>query len=94
MGVLAWLEGGARISGERARDSLAFLRMFRIGVVGLETARRYASIVSRLRERSLLVGASKPDMWIAASCMEHGATLATRNGRHFEGIAGLETLRY
>jgi predicted nucleic acid-binding protein len=33
-----FLEGGAAVSPERLADSLAFLRLFRIGEVGVETA--------------------------------------------------------
>jgi len=89
-----FLEGGAGISQERFKDSLRFLRMFRIGVVGIETAVHYATIVSHLRKRSLLHGASKPDLWIAASCIEHGATLVTRNSRHFDVVPGLSMQPY
>ena len=89
-----FLEGGATVSSDRLRDSLLFLRLFRIGEVGLETARHYALIVARLRTESLLQGLSKPDLWIAAWAIEHGAPLATRNVQHFERIAGLQLLRY
>ncbi len=89
-----FLEGGASISDARALESLRFLSMFRVVSVGLETAGRYAAIVSHLRKRSLLVGASKPDMWIAASCIEHGATLLTRNVRHFENVPDLSVQEY
>lgn len=37
-----FLEGGAVVSPERLAESLAFLRLFRIGEVGVETTLRYA----------------------------------------------------
>lgn len=89
-----FLEGGATISTERLDQSLAFLRAFRIGTVDLETARRYAVIVAALRRESALAGRSKPDLWVAAWAIQHGASLATRNTRHFAGIPGLELLEY
>jgi predicted nucleic acid-binding protein len=89
-----FLEGGATVSLERLEQSLAFLRLFRIGEVGLETARRYALIVAHLRAAAELAGRSKPDLWIAAWAVENGAPLATRNGRHFTGIPGLELIEY
>ncbi|HVR30264.1 MAG TPA: type II toxin-antitoxin system VapC family toxin [Thermoanaerobaculia bacterium] len=89
-----FLEGGAAVSGQRLDDSLEFLRLFRIGEVGIETALRYARIVAHLRQASELSGRSKPDLWIAAWAVEHSSRLATRNVRHFEGIPGVELLAY
>ncbi len=89
-----FLEGGAAVSRERLAQSLAFLRLFRIGEVGLETARQYALVVSELRGRSALAGRSKSDLWIAAWAMQHGVPLVTRNTRHFEGIRRLELMPY
>jgi predicted nucleic acid-binding protein len=61
-----FLEGGASISRDRLADSLRFLRLFRIGEVGVETALRYARIVAHLRGEAALAGTSKLDLWIAA----------------------------
>jgi predicted nucleic acid-binding protein len=87
-----FLEGGANVSAERLAQSLQLLRLFRIGVVDLETAYRYAQIVAQLRNAGSLIGHSKPDLWIAAWAIQHGAPLATRNARHFEDITGLELI--
>jgi len=89
-----FLEGGAAVSEERLTESLQFLRLFRIGEVGVETALRYAQIVASLRRENALAGRSKPDLWIAAWAVEHGAPLATRNVRHFADIEDLEVLGY
>jgi len=89
-----FLEGGAKISADRLEESLAFLRLFRIGEVGIETARHYALIVARLRGAAVLGGRSKPDLWIAAWGVEHSAPLATRNARHFTSIPGLDLIEY
>ncbi len=89
-----FLEGGATISGQRLAQSLAFLRLFRVGDVTVETAYRYAVIVSSLRERAELAGRSKPDLWIAAWAVQHNAPLATRNPEHFGSIPGLELIGY
>jgi len=89
-----FLEGGAAVSVQRLTDSLQFLRLFRIGEVGVETALRYAKIVASLRRENALAGRSKPDLWIAAWALEHDAPLATRNLRHFAGIEDLEVLGY
>lgn len=89
-----FLEGGAAISPERLAQSLAFLRLFRIGEVDLETAYRYATIVADLRRESTLVGRSKPDLWIAASAIQHAAPLVTRNTKHFSDIPDLKLIKY
>lgn len=89
-----FLEGGAAISPERFNESLVFLKLFAVGQVGIETAEHYARTVANLRERKLLAGMSKPDLWIAAWALEHGCPLATRNTRHFEPVEDLELLAY
>jgi predicted nucleic acid-binding protein len=89
-----FLEGGACVSAERLAESLHLLRHFRVGVVEIETALHYARIVAGLRDQDLLAGRSKPDLWIAAWAVQHAAPLATRNGRHFQGIPDLRLLEY
>lgn len=89
-----FLEGGAAVSPQRLADSLAFLRLFTIGGVGLETALRYARIVAELRRAQSLAGHSKPDLWIAAWAAEHSASLATRNVKHFQDVPGLDLISY
>ena len=89
-----FLEAGASVSTERLTDSLQFLRLFRIGQVGIETALRYARIVAHLRREESLAGRSKADLWIAAWAVEHAAPLATRNTRHFEHVPELELVSY
>lgn len=89
-----FLEGGAAVSPERLAQSLAFLRLFQIGDVDLETAYRYAAIVAELRRESALIGRSKPDLWIAAWAVQHAAPLVTRNTKHFGGIPDLELMDY
>lgn len=89
-----FLEGAACVSEERLQEALVFLALFHAGTVGIETAKRYAGIVSDLRARSRLQGASKPDLWIAAWALEHGAPLATRNRRHFEAVTDLRLIAY
>jgi tRNA(fMet)-specific endonuclease VapC len=32
------------------------------------------------------------DLWIAATALVHGATVVTRNARHFKRVPGLEVL--
>jgi predicted nucleic acid-binding protein len=87
-----FLKGGTSISPERLKQALAFLRLIRVGEVGIETAHRYALIVSALRRKSALTRRSKPDLWIAAWAVQHSTPLATRNTKHFGDIPGLELM--
>lgn len=89
-----FLEGGAAVSERRFAESLEFLRMFALGQIGMETAEHYARTVADLRQRGLLAGMSKPDLWIAAWAIEHGCPLATRNTRHFKSITRIVLLDY
>jgi predicted nucleic acid-binding protein len=89
-----FIEGGANISEERFREAIRFVRLFEIGEIGLETAMHYAKIVSNLRKQKLLLGISKPDVWIAAWAIEHGAVLVTGNKKHFQRIQNLELVSY
>ena len=89
-----FLEGAVGVSEERFQEAQVFLGLFDIGEAGLETAKQYARIVSDLRRRGHLQGMSKPDVWMAAWAAEHGASLVTRNHRHFEQISGLRLISY
>ncbi len=51
------------------------------------TARRYATIKNELRRKGRPI--PENDLWIAATAIEHGLTLVTRD-QHFEAIEGLE----
>lgn len=89
-----FIEGAASVSEERLQKSLKYLRLFNPGTIDFETTEHYGRIVSDLRKRSLLSGASEADMWIAAWSLQHGARLATRNVRHYESVTGLTLLPY
>ncbi len=89
-----FLEGGACISEARLEDAMRFLKLFQIGDVDIETAKRYARIVADLRRRKRLLGSSKTDLWIAAWALEHGAMLVSRNRKHFEPVTGLHLIAY
>ena len=89
-----FLEGAAFVSEERLRDAVRFLHFFEIAGLSLQTAVRYAHVVSDLRRRSDLSGVSKADLWIAAWALEHNARLASQNVRHFRNIPRLQLISY
>lgn len=50
----------------------------------------YARI--RTDREKLGLSVDLPDVWIAACAVNHDCALATNNGRHFEGIPGLDLI--
>lgn len=51
-----------------------------------ETAQWFAEVKSGLRKRGKQIPIN--DVWIAASCLEHGAQLLSLDA-HFDGVDGL-----
>ena len=89
-----FLEGAAFISEDRLKEALLFLRLFDVSGLSMQTAVQYARTAAALRRQNALAGMSKADVWIAAWALEHHATLATQNKRHFNRIAGLRLISY
>jgi len=75
-GTMLW----ARIS----REVLPLMRMLPFG---LEDAVRSGNLLAELEGRGERIGVE--DVVIAATALEHGLTVATRNVRHFSRIQGL-----
>ena len=81
------------MKGKRQRFNekklLQFINRLRVEVINVasEVARKYAMIYLSLQKK----GAKIPinDVWIAACCMEAGATLLTRD-KHFEVVDQIE----
>ncbi len=61
-----------------------------IDVLGVSrrVAERYARISGQLRSQGLLI--PPPDLFIAATALQHRLQLVTRNRQHFERIANLQ----
>ena len=82
--------------GSRPRENrealAAFLSSPRLRVVPIQmaTADHYALVVAQLRRKGRPIPTN--DVWIAASALEHGATLLTLDA-HFSAIDGLRTGR-
>jgi predicted nucleic acid-binding protein len=80
------------LRGRRARENEENLRWFlsQAGVgtvrVGDATADRYAAICLHLRKRGTPIPTN--DIWIAASALEHGLAVYTRDA-HFAEVPGL-----
>jgi len=57
--------------------------------VNADVARKYAAIYLSLQKKRIKIPLN--DVWIAASCMEVGGTLLTRD-RHFDVVDQIETI--
>lgn len=91
--VLGELLGGFAVGSREAknRSELAhFLASPRVAVLPLTaiTADSYALIYASLRRKGQPIPSN--DLWIAASALEHGAALLTRDA-HFAHIEGLRS---
>ncbi len=75
----------------RARRSAfveAILAEFQLLPVDILTARTHARLWADLAGEGALIGAH--DLWLAATCVARGLTLATGNPRDFRRVPGLE----
>ncbi len=83
--ILGELLFGFRMGKYKQKNEMElneFLSSTRVNVLSIdhETAKRYALILERLKQQGTLIPTN--DLWIAASAMQHGATLVTLD-RHF-----------
>ena len=81
----------ARDPGTRARRSAfveGLLGSVPILPIDMATARMHSRIWADLSAGGRLIGPH--DLWLAASCLAHGLSLATSNLREFERVPGLE----
>ena len=92
--VLGELEFGF-IKGKRQAFNEKKLRQFtdtlnvEVINVNADVARKYAAIYLSLQRKGIKIPIN--DVWIAASCMEVGGTLLTRD-RHFEVVDQIDTI--
>jgi predicted nucleic acid-binding protein len=85
--LLAGFAAGSR-QRENRDDLTRFLHSPRVRVVpiGPGTADFYALVYAALRQQGQPIPTN--DLWIAASCLEHGAALLTLDS-HFQHVGGL-----
>ena len=86
------LHGVHRAKSEAIRRTRAafvesILASFPILSIDLETARAHAELWASLTAAGKMIGAH--DLWLAASCISRGLTLATSNVREFGRVKGL-----
>lgn len=89
--LLAGFAAGTRVSTNRS-ELTQFLSSPRVRIVTSTsaTADLYALIYAALRRKGQPIPTN--DLWIAASCLEHGTALLTLDA-HFQAIDGLQAGR-
>ena len=86
-----FLRGGALVA-KPAAELEAFLSRYATVWVSETTLTKYVWIYVQLARTNALIGAN--DLWIAASALEHGIPLLTRNHREFRHVPDLEVIDY
>lgn len=88
--VISYLElqAGARDKTELRRIE-KFLSRFALLTIDDAICRHAMAL---MREYRLSQGLALPDALIAATALESGETLATRNAKHFASISGIRTI--
>lgn len=88
------LHGVHRATGARRARRSAFVEHLLAGLHAIPitdpVARVHADVWSQLAERGKVIGAH--DLWIAATALAHGLTVATHNANEFERVPGLRVL--
>ena len=88
------LHGVRRAQGAVRARRQAFVEHILAGMEAIPiteaVARVHAEIWADLADRGKTIGAH--DLWIAATALAHDLGVATRNGAHFERVAGLRVV--
>lgn len=84
-----FMKGSRKRFNERKLQQ--FINRLKVEIIDVDAdvARKYAIIYLSLQARGTKIPLN--DVWIAASCMEVGGTLLTRD-KHFEVVAQIETI--
>ena len=83
---------GAAVAGHDPREVREFLDRFPVAWPDDQTLEIYAVQFAKLRAINALPGPH--DLWIAASALQHGVPLVTRNTAQFAKIGGLRLESY
>lgn len=83
---------GAAVAGHNPREVRGFLDRFPVAWPDDQTLEIYAVQFAKLRAINALPGPH--DLWIAASALQHGVPLVTRNTAQFAKVDGLRLESY
>ena len=85
-----WRAADAGVRARRSAFVEYVLQEFPVLPIGVAVARVHAQLWAELQCAGQGIGTH--DLWIAATCLAHGLTLATRNLRDFQRVPGLTVL--
>jgi tRNA(fMet)-specific endonuclease VapC len=90
--LFTWMEFAEGYTPERYEDCILFLSRFQLILPDRAIAWRASRISRQLRKQGRNVG--DHDIWIAATALEGGMPVVTRNAKHFEHLGELQVLTY
>jgi tRNA(fMet)-specific endonuclease VapC len=90
--LISWMEFAEGYGPERKEACRLFLSRFPLVLPDISIAWRASRLSRQMREQGRRVG--DHDIWIAATAMELGKPLVTRNIRHFKLIPDLHVVIY
>ncbi len=90
--LITWMEFAEGYPAEKEDACRLFLSRFSLIVPDSAIAWRASRICRTLRESGSPIG--DHDLWIAATAIEQGLPVVTRNPKHFGRISGLQVLSY
>ena len=90
--LISWMEFAEGYGPEREEACREFLARFPLVPPDLSIAWRASRLSRLLRELGRQVG--DHDIWIAATAIELGKPIVTRNARHFHLIPNLDVVGY
>jgi len=90
--LISWMEFAEGYGPEREEACRQFLSRFPLVLPNVSIAWRASRLSRQMREQGRQVG--DHDLWIAATAMELGKPLVTRNTKHFRLIPDLHIVVY
>lgn len=90
--LVSWLEFAEGFDDAQEEACRLFLAQFQLILPTAAIAWRASRISRNLRASGNLI--ADHDLWIAATALEEGVPLVTRDSRHFARVPGLTIVRY
>ncbi len=90
--IITYAEFAEGFSAESYDRFLELVSPYEVVDISKPIAWKYAQLSRDLRKQGSRIGDN--DLWIAATAIDSGAPLVTRDNRHFPRVAGLTLLSY